>query len=104
PFDVTTRLKNADQNDAYGLRCVVQDRNGQSRDVDFDRGELDKLNPSEFRSKLFAAGLRTEADGEQLALQCLKAADSETEIVVYHRSGWPNLVGADTPAFSSPGG
>ena len=104
PFGVPARLRHADQQDAYGLRCVVQDMNGQPRAVDFDRGELAKLNASEIRSKLYAAGLRTEADGELVAMQCLKAADPEREIVVYHRPGWHDMAGASAPVFICPGG
>jgi hypothetical protein len=104
PFGVSARLRHADQHDAYGLRCVVQDMNGQPRAVDFDRAELPKMNGSEIRSKLFGAGLRTEADGEQIAVQCLKAADPGREIVVYHRPGWHDLAGATAPAFICPDG
>jgi len=104
PFGVPARLRHADQQDAYGLRCVVQDMNGQPRAVDFDRGELAKLNASEIRSKLYAAGLRTEGEGEQIAVQCLKAADPEREIVVYHRPGWHHLAGASAPVFICPSG
>lgn len=104
PFGISARLRYADQHDAYGLRCVVQDMNGEPRAVDFDRAELPKLNASEIRSKLFAAGLRTEADGELIAVQCLKAADPEREIVVYRRPGWQEIAGAVDPVFICPSG
>jgi hypothetical protein len=104
PFGISARLRYADQHDAYGLRCVVQDMNGQWRAVDFDRAELPKLGASEIRSKLFAAGLRTEADGELVAVQCLKAADPECEIVVLRRPGWQEAASVVDPVFICPSG
>ncbi len=75
PFGVSARLRHIDQNDAYGLRAVVQDMNGKPRAVDFDRATLPRMGATEIRAALFAAGLRTEDDGEMIAVQCLKAAD-----------------------------
>ena len=87
PFGISTRLRHADQADAYGLRCVVQDMNGGPRDIDFDRAGLPRMGAAEIRSQLFSAGLRTEDDGEMIAVQCLKAADPEQEILVVQRPG-----------------
>jgi hypothetical protein len=104
PFGVPARLRHTDQQDAYGLRCMVQDMNGQPRAVDFDRAELAKLNASEIRSKLCAAGLRTEAGGEQIAVESLKAADPPHEIVGYRRPGWHEIAGVADPVFICPSG
>jgi hypothetical protein len=104
PFGVPARLRHANQQDAYGLRCTVEDMKGQSRAIDFDRGDLAKMNAADIRAKLYAAGLRTEGDGEQVAVQCLKAADPEHEIVVYHRTGWQDVEAADGPIFVCPSG
>ena len=104
PFGVTARLRYADQQDAYGIRCVVQDMNGRPRAVDFDRAELPKLNGSEIRSKLFAAGLRTEDDGEKIALGALKAADPNREIIILRRPGWQHVPGLPDPIFICPNG
>jgi hypothetical protein len=104
PFGITARLRHADQQDAYGLRCVVQDMNGQPRAVDFNRAELAKLNGSEIRSKLFAAGLRTEGEGEKIALEALKAADPAREIIIVRRPGWQEVLGLPDPVFVCPNG
>lgn len=104
PFGVPARLRHVDQANAYGLRCLVQDMNGQPRAVDFDRAALAKLAASEVRSQLFAAGLRTEADGEMIAVQCLKAADPAREILVFRRPGWQEVPGLAYPVFLCPDG
>ncbi len=104
PFGVTARLRLADQADAYGLRVLVQDMNGQPRPLDFDRGELARLHGSEIRAALLRAGLRTEADGEQVALAILKAADPKSEIVTVGRPGWHDLGGCAEPLFIAPSG
>jgi hypothetical protein len=104
PFGVPARLRHADQHDDYGLRCVVQDMNGQPRAVDFDRSEMAKLNATEIRGKLFAAGLRIEARGDQIAVECLKAADPTCEILVYRRPGWHPVPGTSDPVFICPSG
>jgi hypothetical protein len=104
PFGIAARLRYADQQDAYGLRCVVQDMNGQSRAVDFNRADLAKLNGSEIRSRLFAAGLRTEGEGERIALEALKAADPESEIIIVRRPGWQEVPGLPDPIFICPNG
>jgi hypothetical protein len=104
PFGIPARLRHADQGDAYGLRCLVQDMAGKPRAVDFDRAALARMGASEIRSALFAAGLRTEAEGETIAVQCLKAADPELEIVVVHRPGWQEVAGWPDPVFICPNG
>jgi hypothetical protein len=78
--------------------------NDQPRTVDFDRAELAKLNGSEIRAKLFAAGLRTEGEGDKIALEVLKAADPDHEIVILRRPGWHEIPGLLDPVFISPGG
>lgn len=104
PFGVPARLRRADQQDAYGLRAVVQDMDGRSREVDFDRSELARLGASDILSRLYAAGLRTEADGEKIAVQSLKAAAPQHEIVIYDRPGWHEIAGTRDLVFICPGG
>ncbi len=104
PFGISARLRHADQADAYGLRCVVQDMNSEPRDIDFDRAGLPRMGASEIRSQLFSAGLRTEDDGEMIAVQCLKAADPEQEIIIVQRPGWHEVEGFADPIFVTPGG
>ncbi len=104
PFGIPARLRHAEQQDAYGLRCVVQDMNGEPRAIDFDRSELPRTGASEIQSKLFAAGLRTEAGGDKTAVECLKAADPKNEIVVYRRPGWHEVPGLADPVFICPNG
>ena len=58
PMGVSALLQMANEDDAYGLRVVVQDMRGEPRIVDFQRGELARLGASEIRARLFAAGLR----------------------------------------------
>ena len=104
PFGVPARLRHADQADAYGLRCVVQDMNGKPRAVDFDRATLARMGATDIRAALFGAGLRTEADGDMVAVQCLKAADPDKEILVVQRPGWHDLTGYPDPVFITPAG
>ena len=104
PFGVPARLRHADQADSYGLRCVVQDMNGKPRAVDFDRAALPRLGAADIRAALFGVGLRTEDDGEMVAVQCLKAADPDQEILVVQRPGWHEITGYPDPIFITPSG
>jgi phage/plasmid primase-like uncharacterized protein len=104
PIGVSARLRFLDQTDAYGLRCVVQDMNGKLRAIDFDRGALPRMAASDIRSSLFSAGLRTEADGEIIAVQILKAADPSREIATVRRPGWHMIAGFPDPIFIAPSG
>src|SRR5262249_26987545 len=78
--------------------------NGQPRGIDFDRAALAKMGGADIRSLLFAAGLRTEGDGEMIAVQCLKAADPNREIQVVRRPGWQKINGCPDPVFVAPSG
>lgn len=104
PFGTVARLRHLDQADAYGLRCLVRDMTGEPRAVDFDRATLARMAAAEVKAALFAAGLRVEADGDVVAIQCLKAADPHTEIVVVRRPGWHEIPGYAEPVFLGPDG
>jgi hypothetical protein len=104
PFGVPARLRYANQADAYGLRVVVRDMDGQRRDLDFERAALPRMAASEIRAQLFAAGLRTEGDGEAIAVQVLKPADPTAEITVVSRPGWHQLPELEHPVFVAPAG
>jgi putative DNA primase/helicase len=104
PFGIPARLRYVDQADAYGLRVTVQDMEGNPRQVDFDRAGLAKMAGAEIKSMLFAAGLRIEADGDLVAIQCLKAADPDAEIVIVRQPGWHYLSGLAEPVFVGPDG
>ena len=77
PFGVLARLRFADDGDAYGLRLVVEDMGGKCRKIDVGRSAFAKQGAAETRAMLFDAGLRTEDDGEHIAVKVLKAADPE---------------------------
>jgi Domain of unknown function (DUF927)/Toprim domain len=104
PFGVPARVRHADQANAYGLRMTVQDMDGRPRVVEFDRATLPRMAAAEIRAQLFAAGLRTEADGEMVAVQALKAADPSCEIILVSRSGWHRIPELSDPAFVTPEG
>ena len=104
PMGVPGRLRHADRADAYGLRVAVQDMNDCLRVVDVDRAPLAKRGAPDVLTLLFAAGLRTELDGEAIALQCLKAAHPDRQIVVLRRPGWHKLPGLPNPFFIGPDG
>ena len=104
PFGIPARLRHADQADAYGLRCVVQDMRGNPRAIDFQRKMLAKSYATEIRSLLFQAGLRTEGDGDMVVVQCLKAADPDREIIVVKQPGWQYIDGYLDPIFVGPDG
>jgi hypothetical protein len=104
PVGVPFRLRYIDEVDVYGLRVVVQAMDGKPRSIDFERGRLARMGASELRAKLFAAGLRTEDDGEHVVVKALKAADPVSEITVVSRPGWHLLFGLDHPVFVAPTG
>jgi hypothetical protein len=104
PFGIPARLKFLDQSDAFGLRLVVQDMGGTRREIDIERAGLAKTGAQEIRQLMFAAGLRTEFDGDMVAVSCLKAANPQTEIKVVRRPGWHDLTESDAPFYVCPDG
>lgn len=104
PFGVTARLRLLEQGQAFGIRVVVQDMHGEPCAVDFDRADLARMGAAEIRSRLFAAGLRTEGDGEIVVVQALKAADPAVEIKILSRAGWHQLPELPLPVFMTPTG
>ena len=104
PLGVTVRLRQADQDDAYGLRIAVKDMNGHPRTVDIDRAQLARRGAPDVTTALYSAGLRTEADGEAIVIQALKGADPKDETVILHRPGWQDVSGLPDPIFLTPSG
>lgn len=104
PFGIPARLRYLDQEGTYGLRLLVRDMQGEPRAVDFPRAGLARQGAQEIRSALFAAGLRSYGDGDQVALAVLKAADPRDEVLVVSRPGWHRLDGHDQPVFVTPAG
>ncbi|MDP4026330.1 DUF927 domain-containing protein [Methylobacterium sp. NEAU 140] len=104
PFGVLARLRFADDDDAYGLRLVVEDMGGRRRNIDVDRGTFARQGAAETRSVLFGCGLRTEGDGEHIAVKALKAADPRHEIAVVRRPGWHHGEDGTAPFFVCPDG
>jgi hypothetical protein len=104
PFSLTARLRYVDQNNAYGLRCVIQDMSGQRRDLDFDREQLAKMAATDIRAALFRAGLRTEFNGENVVVNILKAVAPEREILAVRQPGWHEITGHPAPFFITPKG
>jgi hypothetical protein len=104
PFGIPARLRYLDQDDAYGLRMLIRDMQGEPRAVDFPRAGLARQGAQDIRSALYAAGLRSYGDGDQVALAMLKAADPPSEILVVSRPGWHRLDGRDHPVFVTPAG
>ncbi|QIJ74382.1 DUF927 domain-containing protein [Methylobacterium sp. NI91] len=102
-FGVAARLRMADEGDAYALRLVVQDMNGRCRQIDVDRAAFARQGAADTRAMLFGAGLRTENDGEHIAVKCVKAADPAREIIVVRRPGWHNS-DSGAPFFVCPSG
>ena len=104
PFGVPARVRHADQANAYGLRMTVQDMDGRPRAVEFDRASLPRMAAAEIRAQLFAVGLRTETDGEMVAVQALKAANPSREIILVSRPGWHCIPELSDPVFVTPEG
>ncbi|ACL58967.1 bifunctional DNA primase/polymerase [Methylobacterium nodulans] len=104
PFGMTARIRYLDREDAYGLRIAVEDMSGRPRYIDIERGDLARQGAGEIRALLFAAGLRTEDDGEHIAVRALKAADPKAEILVVSQPGWHELPDLADPFFVCPGG
>lgn len=104
PFGAVARLRYLDHDEAFGLRVHIDAMDGRIRAVDFNRAALARLGASDLRAELFAAGLRCENDGDQLAVQVLKGADPDQEILVVSRPGWHRLDGSEHPVFVTPAG
>ncbi len=104
PFGVRARLRFADDGDAYGMRLVVQDFGGRCREIDVDRAAFARQGAADTRAMLFGAGLRSQNDGEHVAVKCLKAAEPEQEITVVRRPGWHGLASGGAPFFVCPDG
>ncbi|TXM66518.1 DUF927 domain-containing protein [Methylobacterium sp. WL12] len=104
PFGVVARLRHADDGDTYGLRLVVEDMGGKRREIDVDRAAFARQGAADTRAMLFEAGMRSENDGELIAVKALKAADPEAEIVVFRRPGWHELAGVEDRFFVCPSG
>ncbi len=104
PFGVEARLRHTDRAQSYGLRVCVQGLDGFRRSFDTPRTAFAKRGTPEVMAHLWANGLRTEADGEVLVLQILKAANPAREILVVSRPGWHHLLQADQPVFVTPAG
>ena len=64
PFGSVARLRYMDHDEAFGLRVHVEAMDARVRAVDFDRASLARVGASEIKGALFAAGLRTESDGD----------------------------------------
>src|SRR3954464_13922984 len=77
---------------------------GRPRPLDFSRSALATQGGAEIKAKLFEAGLRTEQDGDIIAVAVLKAADPDCEIVIVNRPGWHHIEGLDSPIFVTPAG
>src|SRR4051794_3070969 len=86
---------------AYGLRVVTEDMDGQLRALDFDRADLARMAAVDMRTRLFAAGLRVEDDGEHVAVAILKAAAPDKVVTVVSRPGWHLL---PDRVFATPAG
>jgi hypothetical protein len=104
PMGAAALLQLVGEDDAYGLRVLVEDMSGKPRTVDFERGELARLGASEIRARLFAAGLRVDSDGENICIQFLKAAKPPTLVTIVSRPGWHRFPGLPDRVFITPAG
>ncbi|MGE3404983.1 MAG: toprim domain-containing protein, partial [Vicinamibacterales bacterium] len=104
PFGIPARLRYLDHDSAYGLRLLVRDMQGEPRAVDLPRAGLARQGAQDARAALYAAGLRTYGDGDQVAISVFKAANPDEEILVVSRPGWHRIDGCDHPVFVTPSG
>lgn len=102
PFGVTHWLRMADDEDAYGLRVVVQDPRGRPRVIDIECGDLAAMAGVEARKLFLANGVRFEADGEIISVACLKGANPTGEVAIVRHPGWHEI--DQTKIFVTPGG
>lgn len=93
PFGAYARLRYVDRGDAYGLRINLQGMDGGLKSVDIERSRLAAASGGEIKAMLLEAGLLTEGDGDNRAVEILKAACPEREIRVVSRAGWHSDVG-----------
>ena len=103
PFGIAARLRQADRADAYGLRIAIEDMASRPRAIDIDRAQLARRGASEVLCELYAAGLRTEPDGEAIVVAALKVAHPDREIVIVSHPGWHPLPGHRAAASTRPG-
>ena len=93
PFGVLAWLRQADAEDSYGMRLVVQDARGLPRILDIDRGDLAAMAAVEARKLFLANGVRFEGEGMRDAVACLMGADPATEIAIVRHPGWHDVEG-----------
>lgn len=106
PFAVTKRLVLLDGNDgpSYALRLAIQGMSGQLHEIDVSRSLLAKSGAADMKSLMFKAGLRTEGDGDSVAVAVLKSANPSKEVRVVARPGWHRIGEMTDPIFVSPTG
>lgn len=102
PFAITARLRILDDANAYGLRLLLQDMDGQPRAVDIERKALATMGGAEARGLFLEAGVRFEEDGELIAVAALKAAHPRREVDVIRHPGWHEVDGVKV--YVAPGG
>jgi hypothetical protein len=61
PIGVAAQLRMAESENAYGLRVVIEDMDGQPHALDFDRADLARMAAVDIRTRFFAAGLRSRS-------------------------------------------
>lgn len=106
PFAVTRRLVLLDGADGpnYALRLTVQGMSGQLHEIDVSRSLFAKSGAADLKSLMFKSGLRTEGDGDNVAVSILKSANPTKEVRVLVKPGWNRIVNPDAPIFVSPTG
>ncbi|MGI3900537.1 MAG: DUF927 domain-containing protein [Janthinobacterium lividum] len=102
PFGVTAWLRMADDEDAFGLRMVVQDPRGMPRTIDIDRGQLATMGGVEARKLFLSNGVLFEGAGMQDAVAGLIGANPEAQIAIVRHPGFHDVDGVRV--YVAPGG
>jgi hypothetical protein len=88
PFSMPAWLRLLDADQAFGVRMLIADRDGEPHAVDFQRGELARQRASEIKARLMDAGMRFAPGGESTVVDVLKEAGPESYLDTVSVTGW----------------
>jgi hypothetical protein len=89
---------------SYALRLAIEGMSGEPHEIDMDRSLLAKTGASDLKALMYRSGLRTENNGDNIAVKVLKCANPSEEIKVITRPGWHRLNGFQAPIYVCPTG
>lgn len=105
PFSMPSWIAYIDrQSSQTGLRILVRGLGGQPQRIEVERAAIATMGATDILRMMYAAGLRTEGDGDKVVVACLKGHQPPRGIAVLSRPGWHSLAGVEGKVFGVPGG